>query len=52
MTAIVGVAAGTMPSGCSASWRVDRLDVRLRVRGREVDQAVRITPPVVVPCAR
>jgi len=40
----------SLPGPCSRSWRLDRVEVRLRVHGREVGQVVRLAQPLVVPC--
>lgn len=41
----------SVPARCVGARRVDRLAVRMRVRGREVEQIVRLAPPVEVPCS-
>jgi hypothetical protein len=38
-----------LPTAC-ASTVIDRIDVRLRVRGRTLDQVVRLAPPVPLAC--
>lgn len=40
-----------IPARCPSSRTVDRVNVRLRVLGRTVEQVVRLAPPVPVGCA-
>jgi len=41
----------SVPGACVGSVSVDRLVARMRVRGREVSQVVRLTQPLELPCA-